>query len=90
MLFADLQVLVTGSLHLVGDVLKLLKRWYKLKTVPSANNTDNPKRSFAHLPNITFSYHIVKAAEVLNASFVCNIMIIACYKVLDVCTIKKK
>lgn len=25
-LFADLQVLVTGSLHLVGDVLKLLKR----------------------------------------------------------------
>jgi folylpolyglutamate synthase/dihydropteroate synthase len=26
MLIVDLQVLVTGSLHLVGDVLKLLKR----------------------------------------------------------------
>ena len=64
-LFADLQVLVTGSLHLVGDVLKLLKRWYKLKTVPSANNTDNPKHSFAHLPNITFSYHIVKLLRFL-------------------------
>ena len=78
-LFADLQVLVTGSLHLVGDVLTLLKRSYKLKTVPSANNTDNPKHSFAHLPNIRFSYHIVEAAQVLKASFVCNIMTIACY-----------
>jgi hypothetical protein len=27
-----LQVLVTGSLHLVGDVLKLLKRWLKWKS----------------------------------------------------------
>lgn len=27
------QVLVTGSLHLVGDVLKLLKRWFKLKNI---------------------------------------------------------
>lgn len=37
--------------------------------MPSANNTDNPKHSFAHLPNIRFSYHIVEAAEVLNACF---------------------
>ena len=67
MLIAGLQVLVTGSLHLVGDVLKLLKRWYKLMTVPKMMIIQNILLLIC-TTLIFFFIPIVEAAEVSNVT----------------------
>lgn len=91
LLWMYLQVLVTGSLHLVGDVLKLLREWYVHTTILSIYIIQNILElvwlaSLTGIPGCWKAHHSLKPwvtssirlLTLLSYFFCCSIVVHCC------------